>query len=196
MPAVDFKDCKLVSNNKGTSRGHTVYYPVDSCAKQQAAVLQNQIGHFQLCLLPSFSSQSWIHYLLCPVCSASVACFRWHERFFLIYLIRTHHLLLRHSRAKTISADFYRRWNTSARATTEALCPLLDLAPKLWPTSTTTPLVSTLQTTSRTSTQLWMKLKRWPQLVRPTASKMSPLSHHCRPVQVQTDAGSVNCILQ
>lgn len=48
MPAVDFKGCKLVSNNKGISHTHTVYYPVDLCVKQQAAVLQNQVGHFLL----------------------------------------------------------------------------------------------------------------------------------------------------
>lgn len=78
----------------------------------------------------------------------------------------------------SFSIHFSRRWNKSARATTGVLCRSLGLAPKLWPTSITTLLVSTLQRTSGTSTQLWTKLKSWLQLMRPPASKISLKYRH------------------
>lgn len=69
----------------------------------------------------------------------------------------------------------FRRWNKSAPATTEVLHHSLQLAWKLWPTSTTALLVSTLLRTSMTSTPLWTRLKLWLPLMRPAASKLMAL---------------------
>lgn len=78
----------------------------------------------------------------------------------------------------------HRRWNTSARPTTGALCPLPASAPKSSPTSTTTRPVSTPQRTSRTSTRLWTRSRPWLRPTSPTTSKKKTLqvkiSNHTR----------------